>query len=122
MKAAITSSPLPEQAEINLRIEVKSRFNITSLVACQNVNLFLLFNLGNLVTAGEPILLIGEKLRWRVPVIYSLPGKGQLGQVGELAVNVETGEIIMEESQPSSLEEMDRHVEYLYSSASDSSS
>lgn len=121
MKAAITPSPLPEQAEINLKIEVKSRFNITSLVACQNVNLFLLFNLGNLVTAGEPILLIGEKLRWRVPVIYSLPGKGQLGQVGELAVDVETGEIIMEESQPSSLEEMDRHVEYLYSSASGSS-
>jgi hypothetical protein len=73
VKAAITSSPLPEQAEINLKIEVKSRFNITSLVACQNVNLFLLFNLGNLVTAGEPILLIGEKLRWRVPHPISIP-------------------------------------------------
>jgi hypothetical protein len=58
-----------------------------------------MFNMDNLVTAGEPTLLIGDELRWGVPVIYSLPGKSQLGQVGKLAVDMEVGEIIMEESQ-----------------------
>jgi hypothetical protein len=39
-------------------------------------------------------LVIGERLLWRVPVSFSTPETGPLGQVGSLDVDTQTGEIL----------------------------
>ena len=78
-------------ASVNVKIEVTSDINITSFVARQNVNVFLLGHIGNLVSAGEPALLIAEdRLRWKVPICCAVPHKG-MRAIGDIAVDVNTG-------------------------------
>ena len=44
--------------------------------------------------AGEPALIVGDdRLRWRVPVILSLTSRGDVGEVGAIDVDVETGQM-----------------------------
>jgi hypothetical protein len=48
-----------------------------------------------------------------VPVVYALPDRGILGKVGELYVDVDSGQILLEESIP--LEVITANAERLYS-------
>lgn len=64
----------------------------TAPVAQRRVNRLLLDRAGNF-HAGEPSLTIAERIVWRVPVIFSTPTAGPLGQVGTLDVDVQTGAI-----------------------------
>ena len=65
MKTEVLAPSFPLQAEVDYRIEVKFRFNVTAFVACQNVNVYLLNNVGNMLSAGEPTLLLGERPCWK---------------------------------------------------------
>ena len=57
------------------------------------VNSFILSEISYMMHAGEPDLILGERICWRVPVILSLPSIGDLGEVGSLDVDVETGQM-----------------------------
>ena len=118
MKTEISHIPLAKKgAKVKVKIELSSEIDITPFVARQRANIFLLTHLGNLVSAGEPKLSITEgRLRWVVPVFYTIP-KHSSTQVGELAMDVNIGEIILSESNPSSMNEIENHVEALYQSA-----
>ena len=103
-------------ASVNVKIEVTSDINITSFVARQNVNVFLLGHIGNLVSAGEPTLLIAEdRLRWKVPICCAVPHKG-MRAIGDIAVDVNTGEVLLSESAPSDLDLLRNAVESAYAS------
>ena len=88
---------------------------VSSYVAKQQANRLLTMNVGNLLYAGEPELLIGQELQWRVPVLYALPKVGKLGKVGEVLVNVDTGDVTSAEM--TTQEDIERNVEALYHSA-----
>ncbi len=79
------------QKEITLPPDTK--INFTALVAKRRVNKLLLDEVG-LFFAEEPKLVAGDRLVWRVPVIFSLPATGPLGQAGTLDVDVQTGQIL----------------------------
>lgn len=115
MKVAVSDFQPPERTRVTFRIEVSSEFNISSYVAKQQANRFLAMNVGNLLYAGEPELLLGQKLQWRVPVLYALPKVGKLGKVGEVLVNVDTGDVTFAEM--TTQEDIERNVEALYHSA-----
>jgi hypothetical protein len=44
--------------------------------------------------SGEPQLVVGECICWRIPVILSMPPTGDRGEVGAIDVDVETGQRI----------------------------
>ena len=115
MAIAITKLPLPEHSKITLKVEVTADFNVTAFVAQQKVNRYLITHVGDMLHAGEPELLAAESLCWRVPVLFSTREKGQLGKVGELLVNVDSGEVIIE--NPKQTEEMAANAEALYQRA-----
>lgn len=119
MKASISSLPTTSQAAVKLQLDVTADLNITPFVAQQQVNQFLLERVGNYLSAGEPELVIDERLYWRVPVIYALPRRGKLGQVGTCIVDVQTGETQIEPGTPS-IAEMEKHAEFLYSNSTSS--
>lgn len=60
----------------------------------------------------EPDLIIGDDLRWRVPLGYSLPKKGLLGKVGSILVDANTGNLLLEYSTP--IKEVEANAESLY--------
>lgn len=57
-----------------------------------------------------PELTVGEHVYWSVPVVFTLPGKGALGRVGTLRVDVATGELL---TDPQTVQEIMHHVEQL---------
>ena len=53
---------------------------------------------------------MGLRLRWRVPVILSLRSIGDVGEVGHIDVDIETGQMNV---TPTLIEEMDARAEAL---------
>jgi hypothetical protein len=86
-------------AEVDISVHVKATINVTPFVARQKVNVFLLDKVGTGLLADAPnLMVVGQRLQWRVPVILSLPGHGRLGQIGVVDVDVQTGEILANQS------------------------
>ena len=103
---------IPEEAELSIKVEVSARVNITPFVAKQEVDDFLLNEVGNLLYAENPELLVdGKGMFWRVPVVYTLPSHGKLGTVGYLLVDVQSGEICRSLAV---VEEIRRNAQALY--------
>lgn len=94
------AGPLPPQlqsAEVEINIRVQATANITPVVARRKVNVLMLEKVGNLLHGGQPALHVTDRIYWRVPVILSTPSRGQIGQVGNVDVDVETGEMIVDD-------------------------
>ncbi len=119
MKASISALPVASQAQVKFQLNVTADLNITPFAARQSVNQFLFERVGNYLSAGEPEMLIDERFYWRVPVIYALPRRGKLGQVGTCIVDAQTGETQIEAGTPS-IEQMEEHAEFLYSNLTSS--
>jgi hypothetical protein len=67
--------------------------NVSAYAARQQVDSFILDEVSYMMHAGEPSLLFGERIFWRVPVVLSLTSRGVVGEVGTIAVDVESGQI-----------------------------
>ncbi len=108
--------PVTIQRAVDYSIEVHTTLLITTADARQRAGRFLLDNVGNMITAGQPTLhLQADQIRWKVPVLYGLPGHGTLGQIGELMIDVESGQISLDESTP--ISKMEQRAEALYNAA-----
>jgi hypothetical protein len=105
--------------KVTFEVKIKGELNITAFVARQRVNYYLVMYVGNLLHAGEPDLLVSEgEVQWDVPILYSLPGHGNLGTVGHILVDAQNGDLKLDDS--TSVEEIDAHVTRLYQQASPS--
>ena len=105
----------PSGSRVAVRIEISSDFNVTAVAARQKANRYLLMNLGDQLHAGEPELMIGERLWWRVPVLLSLSQGGYLGKVGELQVDAQSGAV--EPALETSLAQIADYADMLYERA-----
>ncbi len=94
MSVEIPTTMIPPGSAVSLKIEVMTQFNISAAVAKQKANRFLAMNAGNMLAAGDPELIVGATLHWRVPVLFGTPAKGMRGRVGELIVDADTGEVV----------------------------
>lgn len=87
--------PQIQQAQVDIAVHVTAKLNVTAFSAQQKVNHLLVMEVGTGVGSGEPSLVIEcERLLWRVPVILALPRTGPLGQVGQIDVDAQTGEML----------------------------
>lgn len=107
---------IPRTKNIQFKFELKGEFNITSFVARQRVNRYLLMNTGNLIHSLEPDLVISDHLYWKVPLGFSTPEKGFLGEVGQIFVEAVNGNLMIDRS--TSLNEIEANAESLYQKAS----
>jgi hypothetical protein len=88
---------LPEGATVDIRIHITAQVNITAFVARQKVNRYVIEEISTQLRADEPALRVADRLCWLVPVVFTLPGKGVVGQVGELLVDAVTGELLVDQ-------------------------
>lgn len=93
MAVAFAGLSMPDPVTVDINIRVSGQIAIGSLAARQKVNRFVVSQIGNLLCAGEPELVVDQRFHWRVPVLLTMPGRGALGQVGEINVDAQTGEI-----------------------------
>jgi hypothetical protein len=99
---------LPEKGrvEVNLSFEIK----ITAEEARKKVRRWLHKNVTMFVGADDtPILVMGEKPKWRVIASFTFPNAGRLGDVGTAHVDAESGEML---TDPEALKaEIERRLE-----------
>ena len=91
MAAILTT--LPKTGRLEVDIKVTADVNISAYAAKQKVNGFVLSEISYMMHAGEPTLVFDERIFWRVPIILSLTSRGDIGEVGSLDVDVETGQL-----------------------------
>ena len=92
MNVVFAGLTMPDPIMVDINIRVSGQIRVGSLAARQKVNRFVVSQIGNLLCAGEPELVIDQLFHWRVAVLGD-PGKGEVGKVGEINVDAQTGEI-----------------------------
>jgi hypothetical protein len=87
----------PPSVDLEIDIRVRTRMAITAFTAQRKVSRLVLERVSNLLCGEEPTLVVGDRVRWRVPVWLGFPKQGLVGKVGEIDVDVETGEILFDQ-------------------------
>ena len=91
MNIILDSYQIPEHGEIELNINHSFTINITAVEAQKQVNRWLRNEISYLISALPPTLVVGKQVVWRVAASLGLPHLGQVGTVGTIDVNVNTG-------------------------------
>ena len=102
MMALVKSIPSTGRLEVD--IKVTADINISAYAARQKVNGFVLSEISYMMHAGEPTLVIGDRICWRVPIILSQTSKGDIGETGSIDVDVETGQLHISPKQITEIE------------------
>jgi hypothetical protein len=88
-----TFESLPKTGRLEVDIKVTADVNFSAVAARQKVNSFVLSEISYMMHAGTPTLVMGDHICWRVPVILSLTTRGDVGEVGAIEVDVESGQM-----------------------------
>jgi hypothetical protein len=110
MDAQLDALTLPHSSRVEVSINISADVHVTATVARRRVSRLVISEIGNLLYGGEPSLVIGERICWRVPVLLAYPDTGPVGQAGTLDVDVETGEVLV---TPEQLAEITDYAHYL---------
>jgi hypothetical protein len=100
----------PDAGQLSINIQLSATVNVSAFSARQKVTGFVVDEISTNMHGGEPTLIVGDRICWRVPIILSLPPHGDRGEVGVIDVDVETGQLKLTQA---TLEEITRHAEYL---------
>ena len=83
---------------------------ITAFRAQQLVNVLMTMEVSSQMLSQAPELVLGERPCWSVPVWFTLPGRGLVGQAGTVRVDAHTGEVLADSE---SLREIAENVKRL---------
>lgn len=86
---------LPRSGKLEVDVKVTADVNVSAFSARQKVNAFLLNEVSYMMHADNPALVLADRILWRVPVVLSLTSRGDIGQVGQIDVDVETGQMLV---------------------------
>lgn len=101
---------LPSTGRLEVDIRVRAEMNVSAYAARHKVNSFVLDEISYMMHAGEPVLVLANRIFWRVPVILSMKSRGDVGEVGLIDVDVETGQM---QVTPKLISEMTARAESL---------
>ncbi len=84
---------IPRFGKVEFTIQVSGHIHYSAEAARRAVGRFVAGEIAYLLRSGEPSLVMTERIVWRVPVDLTLPSHGVVGTVGQIDVDVETGEL-----------------------------
>ena len=94
MAINLSGPGVPIGTDVEVEIKIHTRLNISAYVAKQKANVCLVLHCGQSFSVDEPILQVGQRTCWLVPVWLSTPQDGRQTKIGDLAVDAQTGEIL----------------------------
>ena len=95
---------VPSSGATRVEVHISTDLNTSAFAARQKANAYLASEVGNLLGAGDPELVLGDPTVWRLPVTLYRPGQGSLGAVGTVEVDAQTGELLIDDSSAHALE------------------
>lgn len=90
---SVAVEQLPRTGKLQIDIQVSADVNFSSTAARRRVGRFVADEISYLMRGGEPALVVADRIYWRVPVLLTFPGCGSVGVVGDIDVDVETGQL-----------------------------
>jgi hypothetical protein len=94
MAVNLSGVGVPTGADVEVEIKIHTHLNISAYVAKQKVNVCLVLHCGQSFWVEEPVLQIGPRIVWLVPVWLATPQGGRQAKIGELTVDAQTGEVV----------------------------
>ncbi len=111
----VDTNSIPKTAPVYLNFHLVTTLHFGADDARRQVNRQLVPELGTGLVAREPELVItGERVIWRVPLVLSLPGLGDLGRVGTVDVDTSTCDLLL---SPDTHQRIVQHARRLYAGA-----
>jgi hypothetical protein len=111
----LDSQSIPPAAPFYLNVHLAVTLEVTADEACRRVNRQIIPDLGTgLIARGPQLVMLDQDIIWRVPVVLSLPGLGDLGQVGAIDIDARTGKILLDAAAQ---ERIIQHAHWLYTGA-----
>ena len=92
MTTMIVPTTLDNNTAMLIDVQVKAEV-IAAEIARRKATVFLGMNVGNLLRAENPELLLGDPLVWRMDVKLTSPRLGTIQSIGRIYVNAVSGSI-----------------------------
>lgn len=89
----LLESRVPETGHLTVHVHADVQINISAREAQRRVTQFVHAQISSQMHGETPVLNLGERAQWRVPVHLTFPSVGDAGAVGAIRVDVETGEL-----------------------------
>ncbi len=90
--------PQIKAAQVDVTVRVSAKLNVTQVAARRKINVFVLDEIGTGLGGDTPTLVVqNDRLCWRVPIMLALVPHGHVGQVGQIDVDAQTGEILADD-------------------------
>ena len=105
MANVILELETPETGLFALDIQRTIEIVISSAEAQKRVTRYVLLHLSSQMHGGTAVLVAAERGVWRVPVHLTFPTHGDVGSVGFIDVDVQTGELLVGETVMKELEQ-----------------
>jgi hypothetical protein len=70
---------LPTSGQVAIDIHVSATVNVSAFSAKQKVTRFVASQISTHMHGGEPKMVVGDRIVWRVPVIFSMAPQGERG-------------------------------------------
>ncbi len=104
MVLLLENQRIPESGHVELNVKVSADIKVTAQDAKRKIHRYLMDQISLQIWADWPTLVLADRLVWRVPAFLSLPSYGNIGQVGVVDVDAETGEVRLTPEQQSDIE------------------
>lgn len=99
MSVIIESVSLPEKGPFTAEIKVNADIQVAADDARRQVGIYVGNHIADLLSGEMPTLVVRDNgAVWRVPVVLSSRSLGRIGVVGTIDVNVESGELIINDT------------------------
>ena len=104
-----------QNGSVQVNVHLVATLKVSPIEARRKVNRDVVTELGTGLAARDPELAVtADRLVWRVPIVLSLPFLGDLGQVGLVSVDTDTGEVL---TNPEDIQKILRFATMLHAGA-----
>ena len=103
-------SPTYKAGILTLQLDRQIEVKVSAKEAQQKVNNYVHLEISTQMHAETPLLVVGNKVWWRVPVHLTFPSFGDVGRVGFMYVDPVTSDI---EDSPMTIAEITHNAENL---------
>ena len=99
----LVGTGIQDVQELDITISVVARVHIEAKRAQRDVTAWLVSEVGNMLIAGRPQLVIDKTTVWRVPIVLTSSIVGTVGEVGWVDVDGENGRLLIDEALPDTI-------------------
>jgi len=89
----LETQTVPQTGRLMVSVHREVQINISAAEAQNRVTQFVHRKISSQMHGEAPTLILGGRTCWRVPVHLTFPSFGDVGRVGVLDVDVESGEL-----------------------------